>query len=73
MMKTTLSALRVRAGRSIVWCAAESGTSPPTVKLYETSPEAVTPEKKRAIERIYARIAAEDLGLPPASFGLKPP
>lgn len=55
----TLRELRLAAGVTQIQAAVYSGTSEPTVRLYEASPVAVAhPEKRRALDVLYAEFAA---------------
>lgn len=51
--------VRLAAGVTQIQAAVYSGTSEPTVRLYEASPAAVAhPEKRRALDVLYAELAA---------------
>lgn len=58
-------ALRLLFEKSQTWVANESGTSLPTVRLFEANPNAVSPPKRKRILPVYealeARIAAGEL------------
>lgn len=52
--------IRIQAGKSQGWCAFQSGTSEPTVRLYEANPTAVrNPKKRDALKRVYESLAAD--------------
>jgi len=50
--------IRIRAAKSQDWMAVMSGTSVPTVRLFELAgPDAVTvPSKRAALERLYSSL-----------------
>jgi transcriptional regulator with XRE-family HTH domain len=51
--------IRKRAGWSQDRAAVMAGVSAPTVRLYEANRDAVTPEKRAPLDRIYAQLASE--------------
>jgi hypothetical protein len=61
--------IRIRAAKSQDWVAVMSGTSVPTVRLFELAgPDAVTvPSKRAALERLYSSL---NVGTPNADHAL---
>ncbi len=53
--KYPLKEARLAAGRSLVKVAAESDCAIGTVRMYELDRDAVSPEKRRALDAVYAK------------------
>lgn len=50
--------IRESAGVSQMLIAARSGKSLPSIRLFEADPESVRPATRRALEPVYAQLAA---------------
>jgi len=50
--------VRIRARKSQVQVAVDAGVSPPTVRVYEAAPDAVSRTKREALDATYARLRA---------------
>ena len=58
--------IRKRAGVSQIQVAVQSGTSLPTVRLFEANEQAVSSAKRRQLEPVYAAMALVAEGKPAA-------
>lgn len=58
----TAKEVRVEAGLSLEKAAAFAGVSGPTVRLYEASPDAVSPAKRKVLDAYYAGLTKEKVG-----------
>lgn len=52
--------IRKAAGYSQARAGVESGTSEPTVRLYEANPEHVRADKRALLDALYARLQARE-------------
>ena len=60
--KATPKSRRVAAGLSQMSVATSAGVSLPTLRLYEANRDAVSAEKRTALDKVYAAMTAKKKG-----------